>query len=73
MSTLDLAGISKFASLYIYGKKKTLLYYIVFIIGVAFARGYSAYDLGLSVPLVGPIAWAHQPFEVSWDLRLLVM
>ena len=36
-----------------YGKK-TLLYYIVFIIGVAFARGYSAYGLELSVPLVGP-------------------
>ena len=64
MSILDLVGISKLASLYM--KKKTLLYYIVFIIGVASARGYSAYGLGLSVPLVGPIAWAHQPFEVSW-------
>ena len=71
MSILDLVGISKLASLYM--EKKTLLYYIVFIIGVASARGYFAYGLGLSVPLVGPIAWAHQPFEVSWDLRLLVM
>ena len=52
MSTLDLLGISKLASLYM--EKKTLLYYIVFIIGVAFARGYSAYGLELSVPLVGP-------------------
>ena len=69
-STLDLVGISKLASLHM---KKKLLYYIVFIIGVAFARGYPAYGLGLSVPLVRPIAWAHQPFEVSWDLRLLVM
>ena len=68
---MDLVGISKLASLYM--EKKTLLYYIVFIIRVAFARGYSAYGLGLPVPLVGPIAWAHQPFEVSWDLRLLVM
>ena len=33
MSILDLVGISKLASLYM--KKKTLLYYIVFIIGVA--------------------------------------
>ena len=72
MSILDLVGISKLASIYM-EKKKTLLYYIVFIIGVASARGYFAYGLGLSVPLVGPIAWAHQPFEVSWDLRLLVM
>ena len=75
MSILDLVGISKLASLYMEKKKKkkTLFYYIVFIIGVASARGYFAYGLGLSVPLVGPIAWAHQPFEVSWDLRLLVM
>ena len=73
MSILDLVGISKLASLYMEKKNQTLLYYIVFIIGVASARGYSAYGLGLSVPLVGPIAWAHQPFEVSWDLRLLVM
>ena len=51
-STLDLIGISKLASLHM--EKKTPLYYIVFIIGVAFARGYSAYALGLSVPLVGP-------------------
>ena len=73
MSILNLVGISKLASLYREKKKKTLFYYIVFIIGVASARGYFAYGLGLSVPLVGPIAWAHQPFEVSWDLRLLVM
>ena len=73
MSILDLVGISKLASLYMEKKNQTLLYYIVFIIGVASARGYSAYGLGLSVPLVGPIAWAHQPFEVSWNLRLLVM
>ena len=76
MSILDLVGISKLASSYMEKNKKTkktLLYYIVFIIGVASARGYFAYGLGLSVPLVGPIAWAHQPFEVSWDLRLLVM
>ena len=73
MSILDLVGISKLASLYMEKKNQTLLYYIVFIIGVASARGYSAYGLGLSVPLVGPIAWAHQPFEVSWDLPLLVM
>ena len=78
MSILDLVGISKLASLYMEKtktkqKKKPLLYYIVFIIGAASARGYFAYDLGLSVPLVGPVAWAHQPFEVSWDLRLLVM
>ena len=74
MSILDLVGISKLASLYMEKKKnKTLFYYIVFIIGVASARGYFAYGLGLSVPLVGPIAWAHQPFEVSWDLHLLVM
>ena len=78
MSILDLVGISKLASLYMEKKNThththTLLYYIVFIIGVASARGYFAYGLGLSVPLVGPIAWAHQPFEVSWDLRLLVM
>ena len=72
MSILDLVGISKLASLYM-EKKSTLLYYIVFIIGVASARGYSAYGLGLSVPLVGPIAWAHKPFEVSWDLLLLVV
>ena len=52
-STLDLIGISKLASLHM-EKKKTLLCYIVFIIGVAFARCYSAYALGLSVPLVGP-------------------
>ena len=73
MSILDLVGISKLASLYMEKKNQTLLYYIVFIIGVASARGYFAYGLGLTVPLVGPIAWAHQPFEVSWDLRLLVM
>ena len=76
MSILDLVGISKLASSYMEKNKKTkktLLYYIVFIIGVASARGYFAYGLGLSVPLVGPIAWAHQPFEVSWDLRVLVM
>ena len=75
MSILDLVGISKLASSYMEKNKKTkktLLYYIVFIIGVALARGYSAYGLGLSAPLVGPIAWAHQPFEVAWYLRLLV-
>ena len=53
MSILDLVGISKLASLYM-EKNTTPLYYIVFIIGVAFARGYSAYGLELSVPLVGP-------------------
>ena len=58
MSNLDLVGISILASL---------------LLGLLLPEATLAYGLGLSVPLVGPIAWAHQPFEVSWDLRLLVM
>ena len=44
MSTLDLVGISKLASLHMRKKKKKKDYdvlYTEFIIGVAFARGYS--------------------------------
>ena len=43
-------------------KKKIMMYYIVFII---LKEATPVYGLGLSVPLVGLIAWAHQPFEVS--------
>ena len=45
MSTLDLVGISKLASLHIKKTnkrtKEIMMYYIVFVIGVAFAGGYS--------------------------------
>ena len=58
MSTLDLVGISKLASLHMRKKKKKIMMsYIEFIMPEA----TPAYGLGLSVPLVGPIVWAHQP------------
>ena len=69
-STLDLVGISKLARLHMKKKKDYDVLYCVYY----FERGYSCiWPWVQYVPLVGPIAWAHQPFEVSWDPSLLVM
>ena len=76
-STFDLVGISKLASLHMKKTKtktkKNCCIISCLLLGLLLPEATLSYGLGLSVPLVGPIAWAHQPFEVSWDLRLLVM
>ena len=64
MSTLDLVGISKLASLHMRKKKrkKIMMYYILsLLLGLLLPEATPAYGHGLSVPLVGPIVWAHQP------------